>query len=335
MSQAIVLTFDYEIFFVGSSTVENCLIRPVDGLLHELDAIGARACFFVDAAHMFRMNSEPGASEDARRVNDQVARIVAAGHRVELHVHPQWLDATWQGSGSWTFPGYRSCVLGELQSDAVVDLMRSSADALTTAARSASAGYALQAFRAPGLCAQPFGSIAAGMSALGLTIDSSVAVGLVRHTDYHSIDYRGAPRDVCWRFESDPITPEPEGRFAELPITTVTVRPVAKAVRRWDRLVRPDAYQQFGDGRFMPVPPTRLWDRLRPAESLLTIESSPAAVLRDAIPRVGPLATFISHPKAMSPVSFEGLRWLGAQDVRFIVPSEAVAQCYGAPGAVT
>jgi len=180
MSQAVVHTFDYEIFFVGGATVENCLIRPVDALLRTLDAIGARACFFVDGSHLVRMREQPRAADDARRVSAQVARIVGAGHRVELHVHPQWLDAVWEGEGAWSFSGQRSFILGDLPAGVVVDLMSSAARALAEAAGAASPGYAPQAFRAPGLCAQPFESIASGMAALGLTIDSSVAPGLIR-----------------------------------------------------------------------------------------------------------------------------------------------------------
>jgi len=79
MSRAVVLTFDYEIFFVGGATVENCLIRPVDALLRTLDAIGARACFFVDGSHLARMREEPRAANDARRMSDQVTASTHAG----------------------------------------------------------------------------------------------------------------------------------------------------------------------------------------------------------------------------------------------------------------
>lgn len=331
MSRTVVLTFDYEIFFVGPGTVERCLITPVDALLRVLDAIGVRACFFVDAPHLLRMNEEPGAAEDARRVNDQVGRIVAAGHSVELHVHPQWLDAAWQGNGTWGFSRYRSFVLGDLRREVVVDLMVSSADALTATARTASPGYVLQAFRAPGLCAQPFDSIAAGMDALGLTIDSSVAAGIMRDTELHSVDYRAAPREVCWRFNSDPIVPEPDGRFIELPITTTRVRPYTKVLCRLDRLLRPGAYRMFGDGTSMPAR-SPLWLRLLTATSPLSLEATSPAILRGALSGAGDLVTLVSHPKAMSPVSFEALRWLGMQDVRFLALGEAVAErCAGRP----
>ena len=58
--RTVVLTFDYEIYFARSGTAERCLIAPVDQLLRELDAVGASACFFVDATHMLRMREERG-----------------------------------------------------------------------------------------------------------------------------------------------------------------------------------------------------------------------------------------------------------------------------------
>jgi len=335
MSRSVVLTFDYEIFFVGPATVEHCLLKPVDALLRELEAAGAHACFFVDAAHLLRMNEEPRAAGDASRVNDQIARIVAAGHRVELHVHPQWLDAAWQAGGLWNFSQYRSCILGNLRREVAVDLLVSSGEALTAAASAASRGYALQAFRAPGLCAQPFESIAEGMDLLGIAIDSSVAAGLVRHTEFHSIDYRAAPRDTCWRFGSDPIVPQTTGRFIELPITMIPMRLGMKMHRRLDRLRRPAAYRGYGDGSCMPVPPARMLSMLRTTSAFLTLEDMSPAILGRALPGTGRLVTFISHPKVMSPVSLETLRWLGAQDVRFLTPSEAVIEELGNPDAAS
>jgi hypothetical protein len=148
-TRTLVLTFDYELYFGLSGTVGQCLIAPVAALLGELHAARARACYFVDATHLLRMLEEPRAADDAARVGEQIGRIVAAGHRVELHVHPQWLDAVWSGSGTWEFPAARRHSLADLTRERVVDLMVSGADALMLAARAAAPGYVLACFRAP------------------------------------------------------------------------------------------------------------------------------------------------------------------------------------------
>lgn len=336
-ARIVVLTFDYELYFGRSGTVERCLIAPVDLLLRELAAVDARACFFVDASYMLRMREEARAADDAARIREQVGRIVAAGHRVELHVHPQWLDAAWSGDGMWDFTKHRSCVLQELGQERTVDLMVSGADALSEAARAAQREYALEAFRAPGLCAQPFDAIAAGMKALGLVIDSSVAPGWFRDTATHSFDYRRAPADACWRFDADPLVPSPAGRFVELPISCTVEWLGTKIPRRIDMIARPAEYEAFGDGTWMPTS-TRLGARVRkkllPSVSTVSLEGTPPSVLRSVLSHAHDVVTFVSHPKAMSPVSFESLRWLAARGVRFALPAEVVASRCDANGAL-
>jgi hypothetical protein len=324
-SRTLVLTFDYELFFGRSGTVTRCIIAPVDALLAELAAARARACFFVDATHLVRMLEEPRAADDAARVGDQIGRLVAAGHRAELHVHPQWLDAAWSGDGTWEFRagGYRS--LADLDQGLVVDLMTSGAEALLRAARAAVPGYTLEAFRAPGLCAQPFTAIAAGMKALGLTIDSSVAPGTALRTASYSYDYRGAPDGPCWRFDSDPMQPAESGQFAELPVSCMPGRLSTKALRRAERKLRADTYRPFGDGGFFSSG-TSLSGRLRSTVSSVGLEATSPLVMRRVLAHAPDTVTFITHPKSMSKASLASLRWLARQGNRFALPGEVVAE---------
>jgi hypothetical protein len=323
-SRTLVLTFDYELFFGRSGTVTRCIISPVDALLAELAAAQARACFFVDATHLVRMLAEPRAADDAARVSDQIGRIVAAGHRAELHVHPQWLDAVWSGDGTWEFPAaaYRS--LADLDQGRVVELMTSGAEALLLAARAAVPGYTLEAFRAPGLCAQPFTAIAAGMKALGLTIDSSVAPGTALRTASYSYDYRGAPAGPCWRFESDPMQPAENGPFVELPVSCMPGRLSTKVLRRAERKLRADAYRPFGDGGFFSSGAS-LSGKLRSTVSSVGLEATSPLVMRRVLLHAPDVVTFITHPKSMSTVSLASVRWLARQGNQFALPGEVVA----------
>jgi hypothetical protein len=320
----IALTFDYELFFVGG-TVERCLIEPVDLLLAELEAAGGKACFFVDATCLARMRAEPGAARQSDVVNDQVGRIVSQGHRVELHVHPQWLDAVWSGNGRWEFTKYRSNMLTDLEPAESLELMSSSADALLDAARAADPDYELEAFRAAGLCAEPFDAIRAGMLALGLTIDSSVAPGMSRDSDVHAFDYRDAPTDPCWRFDDDPLAPAGDGRFVELPITSRRTRLATKVRRRIHKMSHPAEYEVFGDGTWMPSDES-LATRLQSSIGPVTLEATPLSIVRPIVASAGDLVTFISHPKAMSPVSLKSLRWLAESGARFALPAEVIAE---------
>jgi hypothetical protein len=321
----VVLTIDYEMYFGRSGTVDRCMLSPTDTLLRELDAIGARACFFVDATFLHRLAEDASTTEDAERVCEQIAAIVDAGHRVELHVHPQWLDASPGPDGEWEFSRARSFALGELETDVVVEMMRSAAGALTKAAQRAVSDYELQAFRAAGLCAQPFDAIAVGMQDLGLVIDSSIAPGLVVDSSLHSYDYRGAPTDVCWRFDSDPLVPSPEGRFIELPLSPAVMGPATRILGRIDRSRRPAAYRVPGDGQHRPVQRTAR-SKWLPTPSLYTLDSTAPVVLRRLWSRAPDTVTFISHSKTVSPASIESLGFLVSQDVRFALPHEIIEE---------
>jgi len=249
--RSVLLTFDYELYFGDSGTPERCLLEPTDVLLRELAAVGARGCFYVDAAYLLRIIEEPRAAEDARRVSEQIARMVAEGHRVELQMHPHWVDAVWVGDGRWDFPTYRHFQLHSLGMQRALDLVVSATEALTGAAREASPDYRVQAYRAGGFCAQPFDVILACMDAAGLTIDSSVAAGTIARTATHAFDYRAVPHSPCWRFDTDPLEPIPEGRLVEIPVTSARVGPWIRLRRRSEMLRDPAAYRSFGDGVHM------------------------------------------------------------------------------------
>lgn len=327
-TRSVVLTFDYELYFGRSGTPARCLLEPTDALLAELDDLGAPGCFFVDAAYLLRLLEEPRAAEDARLVSEQLRRMVAGGHRIELQMHPHWVDAVWLGEGRWVFPTYRYYQLRALGHERAVDLVVSTTEAMAAVAREVDADYSVQAYRAGGFCAQPFDLIGEAMAAAGLTIDSSVAAGTVARTATHSFDYRNAPPHACWRFNSDPLTPVADGRFAEIPVSSARVGPLTRLRRRSEMLRDPESYERFGDGTHMPGYSTLL-GKILPSQSLLAVESTSPDLLRSILARAADAVTLIGHPKSMSPVSLAALRALAEDGVRFMHLAELVAECAG------
>lgn len=329
-ARSVVLTFDYELYFGTSGTPARCLLEPTDTLLAELDDLGAPGCFFVDAAYLLRLLEEPRAAEDARQVTEQLRRMVAGGHRIELQVHPHWVDAVWLGEGRWVFPTYRYYQLRALGRERAVDLVVSTVEAMTSVAREVDPGYAVNAYRAGGFCAQPFDIIGEAMDAAGLTIDSSVAAGTVARTATHSFDYRSAPPRACWRFDADPLTPVPGGRFTEVPVSSTPVGPLTRLRRRSEMMRDPESYERFGDGTHMPGYSTLL-RKMLPSQTLLALESTSPDLLRSILAGAADAVTLIGHPKSMSPVSLAALRGLAEDGVRFMHLAELVAECADDP----
>ena len=97
----VILSFDYELFFgERSGTVDNSIIRPTELLLNKLDKINGKATFFVDYLMIKYLEAQPKTTKEARKITTQLQEIVQQGHRIELHIHPHWIDACYNGPGT-------------------------------------------------------------------------------------------------------------------------------------------------------------------------------------------------------------------------------------------
>src|SRR5450759_2134055 len=87
-----IITFDYEVFLGRhTGTIENCVIRPTRLILDILKLNNARAIFFVDATWLLFLKEN--FNEHFQRIETQLKEIISSGSSVELHLHPQWLQA--------------------------------------------------------------------------------------------------------------------------------------------------------------------------------------------------------------------------------------------------
>ena len=103
----VILSFDYELFFgERSGTVDNSIIRPTELLLNKLDKINGKATFFVDYLMIKYLEAQPKTTKEARKITTQLQEIVQQGHRIELHIHPHWIDACYTGDGTWDFKDF-------------------------------------------------------------------------------------------------------------------------------------------------------------------------------------------------------------------------------------
>lgn len=73
--------------------------------MDSLESIGAKGTYFVDYLMIKKLRDidEEKARKDLLLIEKQLVDIVKRGHRVELHIHPHWLDAKYLGNGEWDF----------------------------------------------------------------------------------------------------------------------------------------------------------------------------------------------------------------------------------------
>lgn len=223
MKKKIILSYDYELFFgQRSGTVLKTIIEPTYRLLDIMESVGLRGNFFVDYL-MFReleKQKDVRAQHDLKLLKKQIKDIVRRGHRIELHLHPHWLDAKYNGDGTWNFDDFTHYSLSSLDENVITDLFVKGATYLNLLAMDVDATYRVVAFRAGGWAVQPFDKIKAGFMESGILIDSSTSYGIYKNMKDSFYDFRCMPEKCLYRFEEDVCEEKIEGRFIEVPITS-------------------------------------------------------------------------------------------------------------------
>jgi hypothetical protein len=124
----VIITFDYEVFLgQETGTIESCVIRPTEFILDILKINNAKSIFFVDATWLLFLKENFPA--DLQLVSEQIKDIVKAGSSVELHLHPQWLQA-YQKDGKIEFSSIENYRLHKLKEDCILELFKKSIELL-------------------------------------------------------------------------------------------------------------------------------------------------------------------------------------------------------------
>ncbi|MBI1194365.1 MAG: hypothetical protein GC138_00760 [Gammaproteobacteria bacterium] len=226
----IICTVDHEVFGNGSGCVDRCVVAPMDRCLAEMDRHKAILTFFVDAPEFSAMRMAGGrCAEDAAQVEAQLADAANGGHKVQLHLHSQWLGAE-RADGHWRldFSRWR---IGDLARDEIMSLTESGIEYLRAVAGSDSSH--LCTFRAGGWAIQPARETLVALSAHGVTMDSTVAPGCYHSARGDWYDFRHCPDAPWWPISDDVCRVADAASLIEVPIATAAMGRVehARALR--------------------------------------------------------------------------------------------------------
>lgn len=97
------------------------------------------------------------------------------GHDIQLHLHPQWMNAEYQGQGVWNLRGDWSII--NYPSLQVRALLVSGKEFLETLLRKVDPAYSCVSFRAGSWCAAPSDSLFPILAELGFVFDMSIVAG--------------------------------------------------------------------------------------------------------------------------------------------------------------
>ncbi len=316
MKKKVILSFDYELFFGDrSGTVQKTLLEPTNQLLDAMDSVGFKGNFFVDWQMLKYLKAEgtERTDEEYAMIVTQLKDMIHRGHRIELHIHPHWVDARYNGDGTWDYSVFRHYSLNSFAESEIIELFKEGAALLTSIAQEVDPNYKLCAFRAGGWAVQPFDKIKKGLEAVDIHIDSSVMPRIAIHCENSECDFLEAPEPLqgWYRFEDDVCEERNKGRFVEVPITSVTKSLPMKIVNRIYRYTVGLDYSSKTDGvhsRKNDKPDVWENPEKRVVCSFCSQVPVNTVIMRKMCSR--DIMCFIDHPKDLSQYTCKGIKQL-------------------------
>ncbi len=338
-SPHLILTVDYEVFGNGLGCISHCVLDPAERIMRIAEDFSAPITFFVDTTEFMAM--ENGLREE--RPGIQIMQAVSRGHDAQLHIHPQWADATYdRKTATWKVDEKRWRI-GDLPWDQVHSLIQEGKNWLET--KVSSAGFLCIAFRAGGWCIQPAKTVLNALQDSGFKIDSTVAPGFWNGSRLEWNDFRQVPRLPFWPVQEDVCKAEPVG-ILEVPIAT----------GRIDRIRHFRAWRESRkiQGGFAPncrgsyqIADDRLFERIRGKGSklmrlgqvMLDLSTMPADILievtqqwinsHEGVSEIPLPIVAIAHTKNFTEASENALRvyldWVKRSGLRFSTFQEWLA----------
>lgn len=230
MTARLLVSLDYEIWFTANDDPAAVLLPPTEAILAACEKHGARATLFVDVLGMLAAR-RAGMHAFVDAVEDQLRRAVSRGHDAQLHLHPHWTEASFDGA-TWRFaPDTYLLAAPGLDAAAVTTRTLSLAQQGIAWLRAALRDdtYPVVAFRAGGYGIQPRdGAILRGLLQAGIRIDSSVVPGMRKRTARQAVDFSAAPDMANWHVapETGVLVPVRAG-LLEIPVAAANLGPAS------------------------------------------------------------------------------------------------------------
>lgn len=234
----ILLTLDYELFGNGSGNVFEQMIRPTERILEITRKHAAKITFFFEVVEYWRLKEEWQKgnkmgydSNPITAIDNQIQKAIKEGHDVQLHLHPQWVDAKWTDNGwtvnmaDWRLGGYSK--EGEYSLEGLFVKGKQTLEELILPVKS---DYVCNAVRAGGYCIQPSEEAVRVMRKLGFRYDTSIYPGGYETGSRQFFDFRQLPDDKGWWYCKDSVesVSDEESSIMELPIVGLNILRIRK-----------------------------------------------------------------------------------------------------------
>jgi hypothetical protein len=256
-------THDWELRGDGSGDIEQIQFAPLRQLLEIYKKFGARTTVLPDVLQQlaFRrlQRAHPELKSPADSWDEHVREAFRQGHDIQLHLHPQWLNARyesgrWQLNGDWSILNY--------DRDTARTILADTKSYLENLLRPVDSDYRCLAFRAGALAAAPSEHLFRSLAALGIQLDVSIAGGVFVNNQTLQLDYRNCEETFLPFYpmmdDARRVSPQPEAivcvplnhfHGSRREVTKQNVSLVRQKLRERKTKPRPDSVHRNSDGQ--------------------------------------------------------------------------------------
>jgi hypothetical protein len=229
----LIITLDYELPAMIDGDVRRHMIEPTANVLDACQQHDAKLTVLAEVGELWAFEKVVNAGfrehlryDPAGEIRRQLVDVIQRGHDVQLHLHPQWVNARWQ-SGQWHLD-YAHHSLTDFADGEMVDILRRGKADLEAMLRPHDRGYECVGFRAGNWNTRPANRYIAALRAAGLKSDTSVFKWGYANSAAVGYDYRSAYSNVCawYAQDRDLNSRSSEGIVLEVPIATELVRSI-------------------------------------------------------------------------------------------------------------
>jgi hypothetical protein len=229
-----IFTIDYELFGDGSGNVFKHMIEPTEKIIKLFDQFNIKTTIFFEVIEYMKIKEEweKGNSMGYKKnpveaIEKQLREAAINGHDIQLHIHPQWVDAKFVNQ-KWKvdFSNWR---LGSFSNTGEYDierLLKTGKKTIENLIRPVLPDYECIALRAGAYNIMPSDRVYTAMKKTGLLIDSSVFPGGYENGKLSKYDYRQIQHDLdFWWANPKDITRESsqECEILEIPVFALKI----------------------------------------------------------------------------------------------------------------
>ena len=201
------LTLDYELFGDGSGNIFDHIIDPTDKLIKICNQYNAKITIFFEVVEYWKIKEcwlsgqKMGYENDPiQAIEKQLVEAYALGHDVQLHIHPQWINAKYNGkkwivSEDWCMkdiPLHKN----KFYDTNLKEVLKRSKNTLEEILKPHFPEYNCNIFRAGGFNILPSEEVIRVLKDLNFKMDSSVYAGGFDISSKSNIDYRKVKNNV-------------------------------------------------------------------------------------------------------------------------------------------